>query len=93
MTSDETTAEAGGITATYTETDRERRLEFASETGTAAIAQNREGYAMLAVRRSVDGDELERYYGFDMALDHAAELLAVSPRELPVPPAADDLGM
>ncbi|RQG97300.1 DUF7111 family protein [Natrarchaeobius chitinivorans] len=60
---------------------------------TAAIAQNREGYAMLKVRPTADGDELERYYGFDMALDHAAELLGVSPHELPVPPAAEDMGM
>ncbi|WP_049923106.1 DUF7111 family protein [Halopiger djelfimassiliensis] len=60
---------------------------------TAAVAQNREGYAMLKVRPSVDGDELERYYGFDMALDHVAELLGVSPHDLPIPAAAEDLGM
>jgi len=48
---------------------------------------------MLRVRPAVDGDELERYYGFDMALDHAAELLAVDPHELPVPEAASDMGM
>jgi hypothetical protein len=48
---------------------------------------------MLKVRPSADGDELERYYGFDMALDHAAELLGVSQYDLPIPDAADDLGM
>ncbi|WP_255169877.1 DUF7111 family protein [Natrononativus amylolyticus] len=93
MTSDEATAEAGGITATYTETDSERRLEFIADGATAAVAQNREGYAMLKVRPTADGDELERYYGFDMALDHVAELLATSPHELPIPPAAADMGM
>jgi hypothetical protein len=48
---------------------------------------------MLKVRPSADGDELERYYGFDMALDHAAELLDVSPSALPVPADAADMGM
>ncbi|ELY78393.1 hypothetical protein C487_09004 [Natrinema pallidum DSM 3751] len=98
MTDDRTTA-ANGIRATYEETETERILAFerdASEYGTggtAAIAQNREGYAMLKVRPSADGDELERYYGFDMALDHVGELLGVSPHELPIPAAAEDMGM
>ncbi|QSW98280.1 DUF7111 family protein [Haloterrigena alkaliphila] len=98
---DERTAAANGIAARYDETDSERRLAFeaiddtaAPRSGaTAAIAQNREGYAMLKVRPTVDGDELERYYGFDMALDHAAELLGVAPRDLPIPAAAEDMGM
>ncbi|MFB6298149.1 MAG: hypothetical protein ABEH56_06485 [Salinirussus sp.] len=89
----ETTAEAGDVTATYRETETERILAFEREGQTAAIAQNTEGYAMLKVRRTGDGDELERYYGFDIALDHAAELLDVSPHDLPVPGAAEDLGM
>jgi hypothetical protein len=89
------TAESGGITARYRERDGERVLSFErDESGrTAAIAQNIEGYAMLKVRPTADGDELERYYGFDMALDHAAELLGVAPTELPVPEAAADMGM
>ena len=91
MTSEETTA--NGITARYRETDTERLLSFETDGRTAAIAQNVEGYAMLKVRPSADGDELERYYGFDMALDHAAELLGVSPHEVPVPDAATDMGM
>lgn len=91
---DERTADANGITATYEETETERLLTFEHETGTtAAIAQNREGYAMLKVRPAADGDELERYYGFDMALDHVGELLAVSPHALPIPDAAADMGM
>ncbi|SMO51805.1 DUF7111 family protein [Halorubrum cibi] len=87
------TAGAADIAARYEETDAERLLTFSSDGRTATIAQNREGYAMLKVRTGPDGDELERYYGFDMALDHAAELLAVSPRDLPVPEAAADMGM
>ncbi|WP_136715383.1 DUF7111 family protein [Halorientalis salina] len=82
-----------GITARYYETETERRLDFERDGATAAIAQNVEGYAMLKVRPSADGDELERYYGFDMALDHAAELLGVSPHDLPVPEPAADMGM
>ena len=88
-----TTAESEGITAEYRETDGERLLTFAANGTTAAIAQNIEGYAMLKVRPTATGDELERYYGFDMALDHAAELLGVAPRELPIPEAAADMGM
>jgi hypothetical protein len=88
-----TVAEAEGITARYTETDTERLLTFERDGATAAIAQNVEGYAMVKVRPTADGDELERYYGFDMALDHAAELLGVSQHDLPVPEAAEDMGM
>jgi hypothetical protein len=87
------TAEADGISARYRETDEERLLEFEADGRTAAIAQNTDGYAMLKVRPSADGDELERYYGFDMALDHAAELLAVSVHDLPIPEDAEDMGM
>ncbi|WP_255196818.1 DUF7111 family protein [Halorarius litoreus] len=87
------TAEANGITARYVETDAERVLTFDRDGHTAAIAQNIDGYAMLKVRPTADGDELERYYGFDMALDHAAELLGVAPHDLPVPEPAADMGM
>lgn len=89
----EETAEADGVTARYYETDTERVLAFERDGRTAAVAQNVEGYAMLKVRPTADGDELERYYGFDMALDHAAELLGVDPNDLPVPDAAADMGM
>jgi hypothetical protein len=89
----DTAAEANGVRATYRETDTERVLAFEREDRTAAIAQNLEGYAMLKVRPEPDGDELERYYGFDMALDHAAELLGMAPHDLPVPEAAEDMGM
>ena len=86
-------ASAGGVTARYYETDDERVLEFDGDGATAAVAQNVEGYAMLKVRPTADGDELERYYGFDMALDHAGELLGVDPNDLPVPEDASDMGM
>lgn len=86
-------ATANGITARYDETDAERLLTFSLDGRTAAIAQNVDGYAMLKVRPTADGDELERYYGFDMALDHVAELLGVDMHDLPVPDDAADMGM
>ncbi len=89
----ETTATNDGITASYRETETERLLVFDREGSTAAVAQNLDGYAMVKVRTGADGDELERYYGFDMALDHVAELLGVGPHELPVPEPASDMGM
>ena len=91
MASEETTA--NGVTARYTETETERVLSFDAGGRTAAIAQNVEGYAMLKVRPTADGDELERYYGFDMALDHAAELLGGAPSDRPGPEEARDMGM
>ena len=87
------TVESDGVTARYRETGGERLLEFEADGRTAAVAQNVEGYAMLKVRPTADGDELERYYGFEMALDHAAELLGVDPADLPVPEDARDMGM
>ena len=87
------TAAANGVTARYSVTDSERVLEFDRDGRTAAVAQNIDGYAMLKVRTGPDGDELERYYGFDMALDHAAELLGVGVDDLPVPEPATDMGM
>ena len=86
--------EGDGITATYEETDTERLLTFERDGRRAAVAQNVEGYAMLKVRNGGPaGDELERYYGFDMALDHVAELLGVAVGDLPVPEDAEDMGM
>jgi hypothetical protein len=88
-----TTRSENGVTARYFETDDERVLELSCDGRTATVAQNREGYGMLKVRETADGSELERYYGFDMALDHAAELLGVRPTDLPVPDLAADMGM
>jgi hypothetical protein len=86
-------AEANGIAARYEEADGERLLTFSADGGEATVAQNIEGYAMLKVRAGPTGDELERYYGFDMALDHAAELLGVPVNDLPIPDDAADMGM
>ncbi|WP_123624097.1 hypothetical protein [Halorubrum sp. CSM-61] len=85
--------EANPIDACYEETDGERRLTFSVDGTEATVAQNVDGYAMLKVRPGPTGDELERYYGFDMALDHAAELLGVAVADLPIPEAAADMGM
>jgi hypothetical protein len=93
MTSTDAEMTANNITAQYYETESERILTFEREGTTAAIAQNIDGYAMVKVRPTPEGDELERYYGFDMALDHAAELLDVAVNELPVPEKAMDMGM
>lgn len=101
MDDPERTAETDDVVGRYEETETERLLVFETEASrggsdgatTAAIAQNRDGYAMLKVRSPADGDERERYYGFDAALDHVAELLGVAPGDLPVPDAAADLGM
>ena len=87
----ETERSAGDVTARYEETEGERRLSFEREGRHATVAQNIDGYAMLMVR--ADADELERYYGFDMALDHVAELLGVGVDDLPVPEPAEDMGM
>ena len=86
-------ADDEGVEATYRETATERQIQFTRGRRTAVLAQNRRGYAMVAVRRTVDGDEIERYYGLDMALDHAAELLGVDASALPVPDQAADMGM
>jgi len=89
----ETTVAEDGIEARYYETEEERVLAFERDGRTAAVAQNVEGYAMLKVRDAPDGDELERYYGFDIALDHAGEVLGVAVHDLPVPDPAADMGM
>lgn len=88
---DAATAEANGVYARYEETAEERVLTFEHGGRTATVAQNREGYAMLKVRD--ERGERERYYGFEMALDHAAELIGARPNDLPVPEAASDMGM
>ncbi len=88
----EQTVTAAGITASYEETETERVLTFTCDGRTATVAQNIDGYAMLKVRDQ-QGNEQERYYGFDMALDHVAELLGTSVHDLPVPDAAEDMGM
>lgn len=89
----DTVSGTDAVDAEYFETEEERVLQYRHGDGEAVIAQNKDGYAMLKVRPSVAGDELERYYGFEMALDHAAELLGVDRGDLPVPAPAADMGM
>jgi len=88
----EETVREDGIAATYRETGTERQLVVRAGDSEATVAQNIDGYAMLAVRDGT-GTEHERYYGFDMALDHVAELLGVGVRDIPVPDGAEDMGM
>jgi hypothetical protein len=107
VTTDERDGATEDIQAAYAETDGERRLTFeraapgrgadaeagdGGEAVSVVVAQPLAGYGMLTVRDG-SGRELERYYGFDMALDHAAERLGVAPTSLPVPDGASDMGM
>lgn len=88
----EADGDGNDVTARYEETERERRLVLRrGDTVAVTVAAPREGYGMLLVRR--DGEEVERYYGLEMALDHAAELLGVHPTAVPVPDEARDMGM
>lgn len=84
---------SGKIESTFRATETTYELVFESDAGRAVLAQPRDGYAMITVAPDRDGPVLERYYGFDMALDHAAELLAVRPHALPVPDDADVMGI
>lgn len=85
-----------GIVATYTETSTDRVLSFTRTSDDSnqgvQIRQNKDGYAILQVCWE-NGDEIERYYGFDMALDHVGELLNINPTDLPVPDVATDMGL
>ena len=83
----------GEIEVEYVETASERMVVYRRGEREVAIAQNATGYAMLTVREGAEGDELERYYGLDMALDHVAEVLGVHPGALPLPDAAADMGI
>lgn len=75
----------------YTETGSERRLEFRHDDRFASVSIPKEGYGMLVV--SDEDGEVERYYGFDVALDHVAEILGVPPGDLEVPEEARDMGI
>ncbi len=87
------TTDNPAVESRYFETGSERILVFEEAGKTAVISQNTSGYGMLKIRNGLDGEELERYYGFDMALDHAAELLSRNPIDLPVPNDATGMGM
>jgi len=75
----------------YHETEEERALELSRGGKTVTVTVTKAGYGMLIV--ADERGEVERYYGFDMALDHAAELLDVPTSEVEVPEEAEDMGM
>jgi len=75
----------------YHETDDERVLELSRGNKTVSVSVTKTGYGMLIV--ADETGELERYYGLDMALDHAAEVLSVSPTDIKLPEEAREMGM
>ena len=75
----------------YHETDDERVLELSRENKTVSVSVTKSGYGMLIV--ADETGELERYYGLDMALDHAAEVLGVHPTDIDLPEEAREMGM
>lgn len=75
----------------YHETEDERVLELRRADRRVTVSVTKNGYGMLIV--ADETGELERYYGLDMALDHAAEVLGVPPNELELPDEAREMGM
>jgi hypothetical protein len=75
----------------YHETEDERVLELRRGDRRLTVSVTKNGYGMLIV--ADETGELERYYGLDMALDHAAEVLGVPPNELELPDEAREMGM
>ncbi len=76
----------------YEERGEERVIRYRHGDRTVELATPRRGYGMVVVRTSAEV-ELERYYGLDMAIDHAADVLRVARDDLPVPPEAADMGI
>jgi len=79
------------VTSEYSETEDERVVELRRGGDFVTVSVTKNGYGMLIV--ADETGELERYYGFDMALDHAAERLGVAPGDIEVPEDARDMGM
>lgn len=75
----------------YHETEGERVLELSRDGKTVTVSVTKAGYGMLIV--ADETGELERYYGLDMALDHAAEVLGVHPTDIDLPEEAHEMGM
>lgn len=81
------------VTTTYREEHEERRLRIAVNDRAVTLSQATSGYGMVVIRHENDGTEIERYYALEMALDHAAEVLDISPTSITVPPEAADMGL
>lgn len=79
------------VEADYHETEDERVLDLRRDDRRVTVSVTKNGYGMLIV--SDETGELERYYGLDMALDHAAEVLGVHPTDFELPDEARDMGM
>jgi len=79
------------VEAKYHETEDERVLELRRDGECVTVSVTKSGYGMLIV--ADETGELERYYGLDMAIDHAAEYLGVSPHDINLPDEARDMGM
>lgn len=77
--------------ANYRETEDERVLKLRHGDRHVTVSVTKNGYGMLIV--ADETGELERYYGLDMALDHAAEVLGVSPTDIELPDEAREMGM
>ena len=75
----------------YHETEDERVLELRHENKRVTVSVTKKGYGMLIV--ADETGELERYYGLDMALDHAVEVIGVSTQEIDLPEEAREMGM
>lgn len=85
-----TSVSNGDVDVDYIERDEERLIVYRDGERSVELAQHRRGYGMVVVRTPEDG-EIERYYGLDMAVDHAAELCGRS--DLPIPSPAADMGI
>lgn len=79
------------VEAKYHETEDERVLDLSHNGRNVTVSVTKNGYGMLIV--ADETGELERYYGLDMALDHAAEVLGVVPTEIELPDEAREMGM
>ena len=79
------------VESEYRETKDERVLELRRDGKRVTVTVTKNGYGMLIV--ADETGELERYYGFDMAIDHAAEVLGVPPSAVDIPQEAVDMGM
>lgn len=81
------------IEVSYGERDGERQLLIETDERAVVLSQPLKGYGMIVLSTVSEGTELERYYGLDMAIDHAAEFLRVPKRTISVPESAQDMGI